>query len=87
MEIVAPALSLGRLPVPSRSKFRAVRGFVAFLIRRVSERPFLNRGCGMGINALSPEDRRSWHLNAAAIAHACADWPTAKHIVTRNEPR
>jgi len=52
---VAPALSLGRLPVPSRSKFRAVRGFVAFLIRRVSERPFLNRGCRV---ALKSETRR-----------------------------
>jgi hypothetical protein len=42
---------------------------------------------GMDLNALSPEDRRSWQLNAAAIAHACSSWSTAKIVVTRNLDR
>jgi len=41
----------------------------------------------MDLNALSLEDRRSWQLNAAAIKHACADWPTAKIIVAQNLDR
>lgn len=41
----------------------------------------------MGIEELSHEDKRSWHLNAAAIEHACADWPKAVTILTRNLDR
>lgn len=41
----------------------------------------------MELNALSLEDRRSWHLNAAAIAHACADWTSAHPVVMRNLDR
>ena len=41
----------------------------------------------MDLSDLSHEDRRSWHLNAAAIGHACADWPAAEIVVTRNLDR
>lgn len=41
----------------------------------------------MDLSSLSPEDRRSWHLNAAAIAHARADWSRAKAVITLNLDR
>lgn len=42
---------------------------------------------GMNLRSLTPEDIRSWHLNAAAIRHACADWNQATIIVSRNLDR
>lgn len=41
----------------------------------------------MDLKNLIPEDRRSWRLNAAAIAHARADWPKAKAVINLNLDR
>lgn len=41
----------------------------------------------MDLDGLTQEDRRSWHLNAASIAHACGDWPRARRILVRNLDR
>ncbi len=41
----------------------------------------------MELSTLSIEDRRSWHLNATAIEHACSDWATAYPVIIRNLDR
>ena len=37
--------------------------------------------------ALSPEDERSWRLNAAALDAAAADWPRARTLIRANLAR
>lgn len=41
----------------------------------------------MDLSTLTPEDNRSWHLNRAALDHACRDWPSASIIIENNLQR
>lgn len=41
----------------------------------------------MDLSTLTPEDKRSWRLNEAALAHASRDWPSASKIIARNLDR
>lgn len=41
----------------------------------------------MMLDDLSHEDKRSWRLNEAALAHACQNWERAAPIIARNIER
>lgn len=38
----------------------------------------------MDLSSLAYEDKRSWHLNEAALDHACRDWGAAAEVIKHN---
>lgn len=38
----------------------------------------------MDLTTLTYEDNRSWHLNEAALRHACQDWTAASKVIQHN---